>query len=126
MKPTRRELLVSALATAAASIGADRSEPVVAVFSKPLQGLAIDELGRMLKWIGAGAVYLTVRPDGHVLPAQVTRDLPRAAEVLVGHGVSIPMITTALTSASDPAARPILETAGKLRIPYFKLGRAHV
>jgi sugar phosphate isomerase/epimerase len=32
------------------------------------------------------------------------------------------MITTALTSADDPTARPILSTAGKLGIPYFKVG----
>jgi sugar phosphate isomerase/epimerase len=32
------------------------------------------------------------------------------------------MITTALTTADDPTARPILSTAGKLGIPYFKTG----
>jgi sugar phosphate isomerase/epimerase len=32
------------------------------------------------------------------------------------------MITTALTSADDPTARPIFSTAGKLGIPYFKVG----
>jgi len=32
------------------------------------------------------------------------------------------MITTALLSDSDPAARPTLETAARLKIPYFKPG----
>ena len=32
------------------------------------------------------------------------------------------MITTELTSAADPNARPILAAAGRLKIPFFKLG----
>jgi sugar phosphate isomerase/epimerase len=32
------------------------------------------------------------------------------------------MITTGLISQSDPVARPILSTAGRLGIPFFKLG----
>jgi sugar phosphate isomerase/epimerase len=37
-------------------------------------------------------------------------------------GLAVPMITTELTSDADPAARPTLETASRLRIPYFKPG----
>src|ERR1051325_7675091 len=48
--------------------------------------------------------------------------LPRAASAIRSRGLQVPMITTELTSAADPSARPILSTAARLKIPYFKLG----
>jgi len=32
------------------------------------------------------------------------------------------MITTALVTANDPTARPVLGIAGRMKVPYFKLG----
>jgi sugar phosphate isomerase/epimerase len=75
-----------------------------------------------LKDAGFGGVDLTVRKEGHVLPERAREDLPRAVETLQSHGLQVPMITTELTSPSDPTARPILETAARLKIPFFKLG----
>ena len=49
---------------------------------------------------------------GHVLPERAADDLPRAVEAAREEGLDVPMITTALTSADDPTARPILSTAG--------------
>jgi sugar phosphate isomerase/epimerase len=43
-------------------------------------------------------------------------------EAVRAEGLEVPMITTELLSGSDPAARPILQTAGQLRIPFFKPG----
>jgi len=57
-----------------------------------------------------------------VLPERAAEDLPRAVEAIRAEGLDVPMITTELTSASDPTARPILSTAARLRIPFFKLG----
>src|SRR5688500_5760633 len=37
-------------------------------------------------------------------------------------GLSVPMVTTALTSADDPAARPTLAAMSRLGIRYYKLG----
>jgi sugar phosphate isomerase/epimerase len=79
-------------------------------------------LAKAAKQIGFGGIDLTVRPEGHVLPERAAEDLPKAVASIRKEGLEVPMITTALTSASDPAARPILSTAAKLSIPYFKPG----
>ena len=79
-------------------------------------------LGRSLKTLGFGGVDLTVRPGGHVEPARVARDLPVFIDGIRNEGLAVPMITTELTSDADPAARPTLETAAALKVPYFKAG----
>lgn len=79
-------------------------------------------LGKTVKTLGFGGVDLTVRPGGHVLPERAADDLPKAVEGIRAAGLTVPMITTALTSANDPAAKPILATAGRLSISYFKPG----
>jgi len=119
MPVTRRQFLLSA-AAAATKPAAPR--PALCLFSKHLPKLDYDALGRQVREFGFDGVDLTVRPGGHVLPENAARDLPRAAEAIRSHGLSLPMVTTALTSASDPAARPILSTAAGLGIPFFKLG----
>ena len=116
----RREFL--SLAAAAPAVSQPSAQPLVAVFTKPLQKLGWAELGRAIGRTNLRHADLTVRPEGHVLPERVREDLPRAVEALAGEGVSIAMITTELTSASDSAARPILAEAARFKIPYYKLG----
>ncbi|MBV9085451.1 MAG: TIM barrel protein, partial [Acidobacteriaceae bacterium] len=121
----RRDFLlnVAAANAAAAELSAqDQPRPVLCFFSKHLPQLGYDELGRRLKDAGFDGVDLTVRKGGHVLPEKVRDDLPRAVEAIQSYGLRVPMITTELTSPSDPAARPTLETAARLKIPFFKLG----
>jgi L-ribulose-5-phosphate 3-epimerase len=91
-------------------------------FSKHLPMLAWGPLGEAVKQIGFDGVDLTVRPRGHVDPARAREDLPRAIEAIRRHGVEVPMITTALLSADDSTAKPILETAGRLGVRFFKPG----
>jgi len=117
---TRRNFLATAAAGLAAQTPAPRS--TVCFFSKHLPELKCDELGKWLRDGGFDGVDLTVRPGGHVLPKRAAQDLPRAVETIRSHGLEVPMITTELTSAADPAARPILSTAARLKIPFFKLG----
>ena len=128
----RRLLQAASLASVYAAGGAaggakaaKRGEPTLCMFSKHLPFLGYRQLGQTLKQIGFDGVDLTVRPGGHVLPERVARDLPRAHEAIRGQGVDVPMITTGLTSAEDPAARPTLQTAGELGIPLYKLGYYH-
>jgi len=96
--------------------------PQLLVFSKHFPDLNYEELGKTAKELGFDGVDLTVRPKGHVLPERVAEDLPRAVETLRKHGLSVPMITTELTSAADPAAIPTLRAAASLGIPFFKPG----
>lgn len=91
-------------------------------FSKHLPRLDGRGLARALKPIGFAGVDLTVRPGGHVDPKRVAQDLPPFVESIRAEGLALPMITTDLTSADDPAAQPTLDTAAALKIPYFKPG----
>ena len=126
-RTTRRDFarglaLTGAAALAGRGAGASPNRPALCLFSKHLPNLNYSELARTVKQIGFDGVDLTVRPEGHVLPERVAEDLPRAVDTLRGAGLAVPMITTGLTSASDPAARPTIETAGRLSVPRFKMG----
>ena len=91
-------------------------------FSKHLPSMDWNRLGKAVKAAGFGGIDLTVRPKGHVAPERAAADLPQAFEAIRAHGLSVPMITTALVSADDPAARPTLETAARLGIRLVKTG----
>src|SRR2546425_6788188 len=113
---SRRGFLASAAACAAArTLGSSTLEPSppggsfrgkLCFFSKPLPQMDWRRLARTVKRAGFDGVDLTVRPEGHVVPESATEDLPRALATIREEGLEIPMITTALTSADDPAARP--------------------
>jgi sugar phosphate isomerase/epimerase len=94
----------------------------VMMFSKHLQGMPLEQAAALLAGIGIKAVDLTVRPGGHVEPAAVEDQLPRAAGVLADQGLRIGMITTAITDAADPLTRRVLSTAARLGVGYYKLG----
>src|SRR5919197_114926 len=124
MSQNRREFIKSASALAAVSLlpNTNGFNGDICLFSKHLPAMDWTRLAKVVKKLGFGGVDLTVRPGGHVLPERAAEDLPNAVSAIRAEGLSVPMITTALTSVSDPAARPILSTAGRLAIPYFKPG----
>jgi L-ribulose-5-phosphate 3-epimerase len=124
---TRRDFARSLALAGAGMLGRERavassSRPALCLFSKHLPKLNYAELADTVKQMGFDGVDLTVRAGGHVLPDRAAEDLPVAVETIRAQGLSVPMITTGLTSASDPAARPTLAAAGKLGVPFFKLG----
>lgn len=120
---TRRRLLAMAAAVgSAAAQSVPKKGPTLCVFSKHLAFLDYATLARTLVELKVPGCDLTVRPGGHVEPENVVRDLPQAHAALQGQGIALPMITTGLLSADDPAARPTLETAQSLGVPLFKLG----
>jgi len=95
---------------------------IVCFFSKHLPRHDGRGLARALKPLGFGGVDLTVRPKGHIEPSRVAQDLPGFVAAIRHEGLTVPMITTELLSDADPAARPTLETAAALKIPFFKTG----
>jgi sugar phosphate isomerase/epimerase len=108
---------------AAAPLAAHTVKPhSICFFSKHLPELNYVQLAQWLHDAGFDGADVTVRPGGHVLPERAVQDLPRAVEAILAKGHDVPMITTELTSAADPAARPILSTAARLGVPFFKLG----
>ena len=107
---------------AGTSTNVRRAEPVIAVFSKHLQWLPFADVGPVIAESGFRAVDLTVRPGGHVLPERVEDDLPRAVETLRKSGLTVPLITTAITDAADPLTRRVLEAARKVGVSHYRMG----
>jgi len=95
--------------------------PIV-VFSKHLAELGWRDLGVAVRQAGFDGVDLTVRPAGHVLPARVTEDLPRAVAAIRDGGSQVAMLTTGLTRPDDPAARATLQAARTVGVPRLKAG----
>jgi len=79
-------------------------------------------LAEMATSAGVDGIDLTVREGGHVSPASVAADLPRAAAAIRAAGLDVPMITTNLKSGADADAGPILAAAAEQGIPYFRAG----
>jgi sugar phosphate isomerase/epimerase len=127
---SRRRFLAGAAGAVAASVlpraaaGALRPafQGTLCLFSKHLPSLDARPLARAVEALGFGGIDLTVRPGGHVDPERAAVDLPRFLATVRGEGLEVPMITTALVSASEPTARPILETAGHHGVAFFKPG----
>jgi L-ribulose-5-phosphate 3-epimerase len=123
---TRRELMQTAAAAVLAPLAVRAAEaPAFCLFSKHLPDLGWDDLGRAVKDAGFTGVDLTVRAKGHVLPERATSDLPRAIDAIRSHGLTVPMVTTELTSAADPLAKPLLQAAAKSGVRHFKTGYWH-
>lgn len=99
-----------------------RQAPQVIVFSQNLSQIEYSELGDIVKQMGFDGVDLTVRPGGHVEPHLANVDQVRAFEVMEGSGLSVPVITTALTTPADRTAVPVIALAGMSRVPLFRTG----
>jgi len=106
----------------AAGAGASGAPTVIHVFAKPLQWLTYDETAALIAECGFGGIVYAVRPAGHVVPEKVQEDLPRAVEAARKKGLKVEMITTAITSARDPFTEPLLKSAAKLGVKYYRLG----
>jgi len=136
--PTRREFVKRlTLAGAALPLGtlappaavaakkpamAARGPERIHVFSKPLQWLSYEATAELAAETGFDGIDYTVRPGGHVLPENVERDLPRAVEAARKAGLKSEMIVTAINDPHDPHTVPILRTAARLGIRYYRLG----
>lgn len=92
------------------------------MFSKMLQEFSVAEAARRIKQLGFEGVDLTVRPGGHVTPEQVERGLPEAVAAIRDAGLTVPMISTAITRADEPAAERIAAAAAHQEIRLLKLG----
>ena len=98
------------------------SERKIHIFSKHLQWLGYAEMAKTAKNIGFDGIDLTVRPDGHVLPENVTTDLPNAVNEIRKNGLLIDRITTAIVDPDDPLTIQILQKASELGITNYRMG----
>jgi sugar phosphate isomerase/epimerase len=115
----------AALRLASPGAGAQRNagfRGTLCFFSKHLPQMNGRELGRAVQALGFDGVDLTVRSGGHVDPKRVAMELPPFVDAIRHEGLAVPMITTELLSDADPVAQPTLETAARLKIPFYKTG----
>lgn len=94
----------------------------VSIFSKHLQFLDYAQCGQKAAELGFDGVDLTVRPKGHVLPENVSRDLPIAVADIRKSGVDCNMITTSIESVDNEEDVRILQAASKAGIKYYRTG----
>jgi len=130
MSVTRRQLFagMAAGATAAAQFRPGngpkpRTTPAVCLYSQVLIKVPYDELGQVVRSLGADGCDLTVMPGGHVAPEQSAVDLMRAIEAVTGVGLDVPVITTAYTSFAEPTIRNVAAIAGEMGVPIFRAGQ---
>ncbi len=94
----------------------------ISVFSKCLQWLDYPGMAGITAEAGFDGVDLTVRQGGHVLPARVEEDLPKAVEAARKAGIHIRMIVTDITDPRDARTERVLQTAGGLGVRHYRLG----
>lgn len=99
---------------------ADDSKLDISIFSKHLQFLDWQNTGQMAAEMGFTGVDLTVRPNGHVLPELVKKDLPLAMQAITKGGSRCTMISTAIESVSNPLDVDIITTAAALDIEFYR------
>ncbi len=127
---SRRSFIAAALSGAVVPLTRNSAEPggtpspavCIHVFSKPLQWLSYEDAAGLLAEVGFGGIDYSVRPGGHVVPERVVDDLPRAVECAHKAGLKVDMITTAIVDPADKFTEPILATASKLGVKYYRLG----
>jgi L-ribulose-5-phosphate 3-epimerase len=127
---SRRECLAALGQAAAVASIARRADgradatgtPTFCLFSKHVPDVAWNDLASAVQDAGYDGVDLTVRRNGHVAPERAAEDLPRAIDAITSRGAKVPMITTELTLARSPLARPVLQAAAQSGVRYFKPG----
>jgi L-ribulose-5-phosphate 3-epimerase len=76
----------------------------------------------VLRDLGFDGCDLAVVPGSHIPPEQAGSDLMRGIEAISGVGLDVPIISTSVTSGSDPNGRQILSIAGFMGIGLFRPG----
>jgi sugar phosphate isomerase/epimerase len=97
--------------------------PIV-VFSKVYQELKLgfEDAATITAEAGLQGIDAPVRPGGEIEPGNAIAQLPQYQQILRKHGLSMPFITTAITSISSSHTEDILRTAKKLGVQFYRLG----
>jgi len=90
------------------------------LFSKHLQFLDVPNAAAMAAEIGFDGLDLTVRPKGHILPENVTTELPTAIQKIKNAGSSCKMMTTAVSDVANPLDVDVIKTAASHGIQYYR------
>src|SRR5687768_2483463 len=117
MTISRRAFVPMIAAAATHSISAanvSSSDLPICAFSKHFQWAGIEELASVCASLGYTGIDLTLRRGGHIEPATVENDLPRAVETIRKAGLTVPMVTTDIVDVRSANAETILRTLKKL------------
>lgn len=95
--------------------------PEIHIFSKHLQFLDYNHMAAKAAELNFDGVDLTVRPGGHVLPENVTSDLPKAINAIRKAGIKADLITTAVDDANDETDRQVLSVAADHEVKFYRM-----
>jgi L-ribulose-5-phosphate 3-epimerase len=99
-----------------------RNSPILCVHSQNMIRVPYAQLGEIAAQLGFEGVDMTVYIGGHVDPRITNVDLVRSFESTRGAGLEVPMISTNITSASDPTCYAVLYLTGHSQVPLCRLG----
>ena len=92
------------------------------LFTDNLADLTIPQACAAAKDAGFNGLDLTLRPGGHVRPENAEMGLSAATQAADAAGMTIPMVSTALTDADSPHAEAIFAAAAHYGARRVKLG----
>ncbi len=92
------------------------------LFTDNLADLTVAEAVQAAKEAGFDGLDLTLRPGGHVKPEDAERGLAEAKRIADEAGLTIPMISTAVTDVDSPHAEAIFASAAHYGVRRIKLG----
>ena len=92
------------------------------LFTDNIADLSIAEAVRAAREAGFDGLDLTLRPGGHVKPEDAERGLAEAKRIADEAGLTIPMISTAVTDVDSPHAEAIFASAAHYGVRRIKLG----
>jgi len=132
-RPSRRTFLASTAAAAAGvwalpgstARAAEKPRYPILGFSKPFQNLSFDQTADTVAQIGWDGIECPVRPGGQIEPERAAEELPKLIEELAKRGKTLGLLTTSITSPSQPHAESLLRLAAKLGIKRYRLGFVH-
>jgi len=127
---TRRAFLTTAasaavalsLSPAFAAADAPNGRFKIIGFSKEFQTLNAEDTADTVAEIGWDGIECPVRPKGQIEPERAADELPKMVEALKKRGKELTLMTTAITSLSQPQTEPLLRLAAKLGIQRYRLG----
>jgi sugar phosphate isomerase/epimerase len=99
----------------------DDDGPKFAAFTESFQSWPIPKVCERFKAIGLDGLDLTVRPGGHIDPADAPKRLPEAARAAREHGVQLLMLSTAIVEPNREA-EALLAAAAEAGVKRVKLG----
>lgn len=121
---TRRMFSTTIAGTAAVAAAATLPSPKMPVcgFSKHFQWLSIAEAAKLAAEIGYDGLDITLRKGGHIEPARVADDLPKAVEQVKAAGLAAAMVTTDIVDPQSPHAEAVVRTLSSLGIKRYRWG----